>query len=100
QRAGAISVRIAREPDGMAKLVIADDGVGQTERNTDGELPGSMGQTLIEAFTRQLGGDITVSGPPGTVTTLAFRLESVHAVAAGERPAPANAAAPRPREPV
>ena len=90
------TVRIAREPDGMAKLVIADDGVGQGERTTDGELPGSMGQTLIEAFTRQLGGEITVSGPPGTVTTLAFRLESVHAVA-GERQA---SAAPRSREPV
>jgi two-component sensor histidine kinase len=100
QRAGTISVRIAREPDGMAKLVIADDGVGQAERNTDGELPGSMGQTLIEAFTRQLGGEITVAGPPGTVTTLEFRLESVHAVAAGDRPPPANTATPRSREPV
>jgi two-component sensor histidine kinase len=100
QRAGGISVRIAREPDGMAKLVIADDGVGRGERNTDNELPGSMGQTLIEAFTRQLGGEVTLSGPPGTVTTLAFRLESVHAVAAGDRPAPANTAAPRSREPV
>ena len=100
QRAGTISVRIAREPDGMAKLVIADDGVGQGERHTDGQLPGSMGQTLIGAFTRQLGGEITVSGPPGTVTTLAFRLESVHAVAGGGRPAPANTAAPRSREPV
>ena len=100
QRAGTISVRIAREPDGMAKLVIADDGIGQGERNTDGELPGSMGQTLIEAFTRQLGGEITVAGPPGTVTTLVFRLELVHAVAAGDRPAPASTAAPRSREPV
>jgi two-component sensor histidine kinase len=94
-------VRIAREPDGMAKLVIADDGVGQAERNIEGELPGSMGQTLIEAFTRQLGGEIAVSGPPGTVTTLAFRLESVPVAPAGERPEPpANAAAPRSREPV
>ena len=81
-------------------LVIADDGVGRGERNTDNELPGSMGQTLIEAFTRQLGGEVTLSGPPGTVTTLAFRLESVHAVAAGDRPTPANTAAPRSREPV
>jgi two-component sensor histidine kinase len=100
QRAGTISVRIVREPDGMAKLVIADDGVGQGERNTDSELPGSMGQTLIEAFTRQLGGEIALSGPPGSITTLVFRLESVHAVAAGDRPTPANTAAPRSREPV
>ncbi|HKP26334.1 MAG TPA: histidine kinase dimerization/phosphoacceptor domain -containing protein [Dongiaceae bacterium] len=100
QRAGTISVRIAREPDGMARLVIADDGVGQAERNTDSELPGSMGQTLIEAFTRQLGGEIAVSGPPGTVTTLAFRLESLAVATAGERPVPADATAPRSREPV
>jgi two-component sensor histidine kinase len=100
QRAGTISVRIAREPDGMAKLEIADDGVGQSERTADGDLPGSMGQTLIEAFTRQLGGEIAVAGPPGTVTTLEFRLESVHAVAAGNRPPPASTAAPRSREPV
>src|SRR4030095_2244579 len=73
QRAGTISVRIARELDGMAKLVIADDGVGQAERNTDGELPGSMGQTLIEAFTRQLGGEINVSGPPRSLSTLRVR---------------------------
>ena len=91
-------VQIAREPDGMAKLVIADDGVGQVERTTNGELPGSMGQTLIEAFTRQLGGEITVSGPPGTVTTLVFRLESVPAGTA--RAAPASTAVPRSREPV
>jgi two-component sensor histidine kinase len=100
QRAGTISVRIMREPDGMAKLVIADDGVGQAERTTDGELPGSMGQTLIEAFTRQLGGEITVSGPPGTLTTLAFRLESVHVNPDGDRPAAAPDRAPRSREPV
>jgi two-component sensor histidine kinase len=96
QRAGSISVRITREPDGMATLVIADDGVGQGERTTDSDLPGGMGQTLIEAFTRQLGGEITLSGPPGTVTTLVFVLESVHANSAADRPA----SAPRSREPV
>jgi two-component sensor histidine kinase len=74
QRAGNISVRISCEPDGMAKLVIADDGVGQADRGVDSELPGSMGQTLIEAFTRQLGGEIVISGPPGTTSTLHFRL--------------------------
>ena len=100
QRAGTISVHITRELDGMAKLVIADDGVGQVERTTSGELPGSMGQTLIEAFTRQLSGEITVSGPPGTVTTLVFRLESVAAGTAGASQAPASTAAPRSREPV
>ena len=100
QRAGTITVRITREPGGMANLIIADDGVGQAERSADGDLPGSMGQTLIEAFTRQLGGEISVSGPPGTVTTLLFRLEPAPAGTTGERPTPASAAAPRSREPV
>jgi two-component sensor histidine kinase len=98
QRAGAISVRIQREADGMAKLIIADDGVGLGERSGEGDLPGSMGQTLIAAFTRQLGGEIAVDGPPGTVTTLVFRLEPP-TVAASEQPAPADAATARTREP-
>lgn len=96
QRAGAISVRIQREADGMARLVIADDGVGQGERSGAGDLPSSMGQTLIAAFTRQLGGEISVSGPPGTVTTMVFRLEPAPAA---EQSAKDEAAAPRAREP-
>jgi two-component sensor histidine kinase len=102
QRAGTISVRISREDGGMARLVIADDGIGQSERTLDGDLPGSMGQTLIEAFTRQLGGEIAISGPPGTVSTLVFRLESVRPGGGPERePSPAAAdAAARSREPV
>jgi len=98
QRSGTISVRISREEGGMAKLVIADDGVGHVDRSADGDLPGSMGQTLIGAFTRQLGGEITMSGPPGTVSTLVFRLESARP---GEERAPSKASdsAPRAREP-
>jgi two-component sensor histidine kinase len=101
QRPGTISVRISREEGGMARLVIADDGVGQADRNADGDLPGSMGQTLIGAFTRQLGGQITMSGPPGTVSTLVFRLESERPGGAEERaPSAAPDTAARSREPV
>jgi hypothetical protein len=46
-----------------------------------------MGQTLIEAFTRQLGGEIAMSGPPGTVSTLVFQLETVLPPAGPERAA-------------
>jgi two-component sensor histidine kinase len=94
QRPGAISVRISVEGNGLAKLVIADDGIGQSERTTEGELPGSMGQTLIAAFSRQLNGEITIAGPPGTVSTLIFSLEAVKATvgeartSSGETPAP------------
>jgi two-component sensor histidine kinase len=101
QRAGNISVRIAREDEGMARLMIADDGVGQPERTTDREATGSMGQTLIEAFTRQLGGELTVAGPPGSVTTLRFRLESAPPAPAEDRRAPPAAERPaRSHEPV
>ncbi|MEZ5832853.1 MAG: histidine kinase dimerization/phosphoacceptor domain -containing protein [Dongiaceae bacterium] len=101
QRAGTISVKILLEEDGMATLIIADDGIGQADRRQDGELPGSMGQTLIEAFTRQLGGQITNSGPPGTINTLVFRLEAVRASGGeGQAPRPATDTAARSREPV
>ena len=100
QRAGNISVRITCEDDGMATLVIADDGVGQADRHVDGDLPGSMGQTLIEAFTRQLGGEIVISGPPGTVSTLHFRLGTARSAGQDNRREPASAnAAERSREP-
>jgi two-component sensor histidine kinase len=100
QRAGNISVRITCEEDGMAKLVIADDGIGQAERQMDGEVPGSMGQTLIGAFTRQLGGEMTVSGPPGTVSTLHFRLDSTHPNGAdGHQPQARTDSAARSPEP-
>ena len=74
QRAGSISVRITLEPEDQVRMVIADDGVGQSEQGLDQDLPASMGQTLIAAFTRQLNGEITAAGPPGTVTTVTFNL--------------------------
>jgi len=100
QRAGTISVRIVREENGMARLIIADDGIGQTDRGTEGDLPGSMGRTLIEAFTRQLGGEITTAGPPGTISTLVFRLEPARPDGAEARAASApSEPAARSREP-
>jgi two-component sensor histidine kinase len=56
---------------------IADDGVGSAEpQNAAGaDTLSTMGQNLIGAFTRQLGGTLSVSGPPGTTITLEFDLE-------------------------
>ncbi|HEY1382789.1 MAG TPA: histidine kinase dimerization/phosphoacceptor domain -containing protein [Dongiaceae bacterium] len=100
QRAGTISVRVTLEGGGMARLVIADDGVGLAEQPQSDDLPGSMGRTLIEAFTRQLAGEITTAGPPGTVSTLVFRLEAVKLGGGPERsPAAAPGPAARSREP-
>ncbi|MGH6893178.1 MAG: sensor histidine kinase, partial [Dongiaceae bacterium] len=84
QRPGSISVRVSLEEGPLAKMVIADDGIGHSQQPGDADLLGSMGQTLIAAFTRQLDGEITVSGPPGTVSTLIFRLETSRSGAGGE----------------
>jgi two-component sensor histidine kinase len=74
-RAGNILVQMRTEPDGRAILLIADDGVGTIEAE---KVVGTatMGQNLIGAFTRQLGGTLTADGPPGTTITLAFDLEA------------------------
>jgi two-component sensor histidine kinase len=76
-RAGNIQVRMRAEPDGRAVLTIVDDGVGTTVEapNVIGSSMGTMGQNLIGAFTRQLGGKLTASGPPGTTITLEFDIE-------------------------
>jgi two-component sensor histidine kinase len=71
-RTGTISVKLSADGEGNARLVIADDGVGHREREASGEA--TMGQNLIAAFTRQLGGTLAVSGPPGTIITLDFAL--------------------------
>jgi two-component sensor histidine kinase len=73
-RPGNILVQIRAEPDGKAVLTIADDGVGTAAPETVVSTK-TMGQNLIGAFTRQLGGNLTTSGPPGTTLTLDFDLE-------------------------
>jgi two-component sensor histidine kinase len=71
-RAGAIQVRLKLGDHGTARLVIADNGIGMVRRSEGS--PGTMGQTLIGAFTRQLGGTLSTAGPPGTTVTLDFAL--------------------------
>jgi len=77
-RAGNILVQMRAEPGGRAVLTIADDGVGSAAsepQHVIGSTMGTMGQNLIGAFTRQLGGKLTAAGPPGTTITLEFDLE-------------------------
>jgi two-component sensor histidine kinase len=91
-RPGNILVQMRAEPDGRVVLVIADDGIGTADQpDVIGPHPmGTMGQNLIGAFTRQLGGTLTASGPPGTTITLTFDLEAKPA--APIEPAGENAA--------
>jgi two-component sensor histidine kinase len=76
-RSGNIRVQMRADADGRAVLTIADDGVGTAADAASmiSSAMGTMGQNLIRAFTRQLGGKLTASGPPGTTITLEFDLE-------------------------
>jgi two-component sensor histidine kinase len=73
-RAGSILIRLTKDEAGQARLIVSDDGVGYAERADAPEVK-TMGQNLIGAFTRQLGGKMEISGPPGTTVTLDFMLE-------------------------
>ncbi len=91
---GSIKVSMVVAPDGEACLSIIDDGIGPAVRE-DGDAVSTMGTTLIAAFTRQLGGTISVVGPPGTSTTIRFNvlpLKADHAANADEAFAPDQAA--------
>ncbi|MGM0583880.1 MAG: sensor histidine kinase [Pseudomonadota bacterium] len=63
-RAGRISVSFAGEGEETGTLTVADDGVGMPASAPD--RPG-IGLQLIEAFARQIDGELEVDGPPGTV---------------------------------
>jgi two-component sensor histidine kinase len=68
-RRGRIQVAFARDGAHSGTLTVADDGIGipAKARETSG-----IGLKLIEAFARQIGGELTYSGPPGTVVRVTF----------------------------
>jgi two-component sensor histidine kinase len=83
-RYGAITVKLVTAEDGMAVLSVADDGVGLPE--SAGSDPTEMaakglglGAKITQAFARQLGGELSVSGPPGTTVTLTFPIDATAA---------------------
>ncbi|MGE0733567.1 MAG: sensor histidine kinase [Alphaproteobacteria bacterium] len=94
---GKIKVKLAVTADGDAVLTIADDGVGFTFDQTDddlGQVGRGTGLTLIAAFAKQIGGTLERSGPPGTRTTLHFKLDLPKAEAAALWRAPRSSAPP------
>jgi two-component sensor histidine kinase len=74
-RTGAIDVRLTVEDD-TAKLSVIDDGIGSQagENGDEGMERSGLGAVLIQALARQLNGEITTAGSPGTATTVAFSL--------------------------
>lgn len=77
KQTGMIRVKLHVDEQSNACLMIADDGIGyQIQENSD-KIGGRMGQFLIGALARQLGGWIETIGPPGTTTRIYFNLEKV-----------------------
>lgn len=72
-RAGAITVRIARADGELARLTVADDGVGLPP-GFDQTNSQSLGLKLITALSDQLRGKFTLESRDGVRATLLFKL--------------------------
>ena len=90
-RSGTISVELTVD-DNNAALTVTDDGAGPPpeEPATQVKSPASMGRALIDAFTKQLGGSLSMSGPPGMTTKLSFHLHTTRPPGQGAQTAAAQ----------
>jgi two-component sensor histidine kinase len=77
---GTINVKAAVDDEGMLTLSVSDDGVGMDgaamSEKQPGETPSGLGRSLIEAFARQLHGELTTTQENGTTVRIRFRLRS------------------------
>ncbi len=71
-RSGEIRIHLEEQPAGMAKLVVADDGVG-LKNEVDWANTRSLGLRLVRSLAQQLGATIEVRPDPGTEIKLVFR---------------------------
>lgn len=69
---GKLNIRLTELDEETLELVIADDGKGIAD-----EQEKNMGSRLIEAFARQLGGEMTAENDNGTRVTVRFPHEPV-----------------------
>lgn len=85
ERRGRISVRLSPEPNGGARLVIEDDGVGLPEGRSDTEtgIRDGIGLKLVHGLARQLGATLTVGERQGTRYEVTLPLLAEH-VPSGE----------------
>lgn len=79
---GRIDVRVERDSDTTIVLSISDNGTGFDPAAPTAEPPG-LGRSLIDAFVRQLHGELQVTATDGTVVRVRFPLRA--------RPVPARA---------
>jgi two-component sensor histidine kinase len=75
-RSGCIGISLQQPEPGQYELVIADDGVGLPENYNPGRSR-SLGMTLLHGFSEQLGGELTLTGPPGLRIQLLFAEEKL-----------------------
>jgi two-component sensor histidine kinase len=83
-RRGSVRLSLGRLDKDTCQLIIADDGVGLPA----GYLPAhnrSLGMTLLHGFSRQLGGKLSITSPPGTTISLVFREETLEPASLPDR---------------
>lgn len=66
---GTIDVRVTRESPTQLTLLIADNGTGYEGADKE---PGGLGRSLIDAFVRQLHGELQVTSEQGTKVLVQF----------------------------
>jgi two-component sensor histidine kinase len=70
--AGAVHVRLQRQPGNAGLLTVRDDGAGMASVP---EHAGSLGLQLIDDLTAQLGGTLSLQADGGTTVAIAFPLD-------------------------
>jgi two-component sensor histidine kinase len=68
---GIIHVVISRDSDAYLTLTVRDNGTGYDPSASDTE-PGGLGRSLIEAFVRQLRGELEINAEQGTSVQVRF----------------------------
>jgi two-component sensor histidine kinase len=75
-RPGTVTLRLLRLEESTYQLTIADDGVG-LPAHYDPSQSRSLGMTLLHGFSGQLGGELTITSPPGLTIDLVFEEEQL-----------------------
>ncbi|MBD0255831.1 MAG: hypothetical protein ICV83_08940 [Cytophagales bacterium] len=70
-RAGRITLSLHRRGENACELTIADDGVG-LPAGYDPARSRSLGMTLLQGFSAQLGGELCITSSPGLTIRLVF----------------------------
>jgi len=69
---GRIVVEVRRESPATMSILVSDDGVGFDQSAPPGGDAGGLGRSLIDAFVRQLHGEMEIQSGQGTVVRVRF----------------------------